>query len=99
MDLQLNGKTALVTGASRGIGLAVAARIVAEGGLVCLTARKEDGLRTAVDELNGDGPVRAIGVAGKADDGFVALNNGDSAAALLDACAALRFWDRETSLV
>lgn len=68
MTSRFAGRVALVTGASRGIGLAVAARIVAEGGLVCVTARREDGLRTAVDELNGDGPVRAIGVAGKADD-------------------------------
>jgi 3-oxoacyl-[acyl-carrier protein] reductase len=68
MTSRFAGRVAVVTGASRGIGLAVAARIVAEGGLVCLTARKEDGLRTAVDELNGDGPVRAIAVAGKADD-------------------------------
>jgi 3-oxoacyl-[acyl-carrier protein] reductase len=72
MTSRFAGRVALVTGASRGIGLAVAARIVAEGGRVCLTARKEEGLRTAVDELNaaaaGDGTVRAIGVAGKADD-------------------------------
>jgi 3-oxoacyl-[acyl-carrier protein] reductase len=71
MTSRFAGRVALVTGASRGIGLAVAARIVAEGGRVCVTARKEDGLRTAVDELNaasGDGTLRAIGVAGKADD-------------------------------
>jgi 3-oxoacyl-[acyl-carrier protein] reductase len=72
MTSRFAGRVALVTGASRGIGLAVAARIVAEGGRVCLTARKEEGLRTAVDELNaapgGDGTLRAIGVAGKADD-------------------------------
>jgi 3-oxoacyl-[acyl-carrier protein] reductase len=68
MTSRFAGRVALVTGASRGIGLAVATRIVSEGGLVCLTARKEEGLRTAVDGLNGDGPVRAIGVPGKADD-------------------------------
>jgi 3-oxoacyl-[acyl-carrier protein] reductase len=74
MTSRFAGRVALVTGASRGIGLAVAARIVAEGGLVCVTARKEDGLRTAVDELNAGfeggpaGPLRAIGVAGRSDD-------------------------------
>jgi 3-oxoacyl-[acyl-carrier protein] reductase len=72
MTSRFAGRVALVTGASRGIGLAVAARILAEGGRVCLTARKEEGLRTAVDELNaaaaGDGTVHAIGVAGRADD-------------------------------
>jgi 3-oxoacyl-[acyl-carrier protein] reductase len=82
MTSRFAGRVALVTGASRGIGLAIAARIVAEGGRVCLTARKEDGLRTAVDELNaklsgeasgdtgttGGGQVVAIGVAGRSDD-------------------------------
>jgi NAD(P)-dependent dehydrogenase (short-subunit alcohol dehydrogenase family) len=76
MTSRFAGRVALVTGASRGIGLAVAARIVAEGGRVCLTARKEEGLRTAVDGVNAAGAgadggvdgVRAIGVAGRADD-------------------------------
>ncbi|MEU8486924.1 SDR family oxidoreductase [Streptomyces sp. NPDC048641] len=39
MDLQLNGKAALVTGASRGIGLAVVRALVAEGVRVVATAR------------------------------------------------------------
>jgi 3-oxoacyl-[acyl-carrier protein] reductase len=71
MTSRFAGRVALVTGASRGIGLAAAARIAAEGGRVCLTARKEEGLRTAVDGINaaaGGGGVRAIGVAGRADD-------------------------------
>jgi NAD(P)-dependent dehydrogenase (short-subunit alcohol dehydrogenase family) len=63
---RFTGQVALVTGASRGIGLAVAQRIVAEGGRVCLTARNQDGLRAAVDALGG--PAHAIAVAGKADD-------------------------------
>jgi len=37
---RFEGRTAIVTGASRGIGLAIASRVVAEGGLVVLTARK-----------------------------------------------------------
>ncbi|WP_203921475.1 SDR family oxidoreductase [Rugosimonospora africana] len=65
MTSRFTGRVALVTGASRGIGLAVARRIVAEGGRVCLTARKEDGLRDAVASL---GPEYAIGVAGRSDD-------------------------------
>jgi 3-oxoacyl-[acyl-carrier protein] reductase len=60
------GKTALVTGASRGIGLAIAARIVAEGGRVAVTARKPEPLQEAVTSLGGDGT--AIGIAGRADD-------------------------------
>jgi catalase len=41
----------------------------------------------------------AVGLAEKADAGFVALNGNGSAGAFLDACAALRHWDREASLV
>ena len=62
---RFEGRVALVTGASRGIGLAVAARIVAEGGRVVLTARKPEGLAEAVATL---GPDQARPVAGRADD-------------------------------
>jgi 3-oxoacyl-[acyl-carrier protein] reductase len=61
---RFEGRTAVVTGASRGIGLAIAERIVAEGGRVCVTARKPEALSAAVSGL-GDA---AIGVAGAADD-------------------------------
>ena len=62
---RLEERVALVTGASRGIGLAVARRIVQEGGRVCLTGRKQEGLDAAVAEL---GPDVAMAVAGSADD-------------------------------
>ncbi|WP_029145291.1 SDR family oxidoreductase [Microbacterium luticocti] len=61
---RFTGRTALVTGASRGIGFAIAQRIVAEGGSVVITARKQDELDAAVTEL---GP-NASAVAGRADD-------------------------------
>ena len=61
---RLEGKTAVVTGASRGIGYAVAERLVAEGARVVITARGEDALKEAVQRL---GPDRATYVAGKAD--------------------------------
>lgn len=64
--LRFAGKAALVTGASRGIGLAIAARIVQEGGRVVVTARKPDGLAEAVAALGG--PAVAVAVAGRADD-------------------------------
>jgi 3-oxoacyl-[acyl-carrier protein] reductase len=60
------GKTALVTGASRGIGLAVAARIVAEGGRVAITARKPEPLQEAAASLGGHEV--ALAIAGRADD-------------------------------
>lgn len=58
------GTVALVTGASRGIGLAVAERLVAEGGSVVITGRRQDALDAAVARL---GPA-ASAVAGRADD-------------------------------
>ncbi len=63
---RLVGRVALVTGASRGIGLAIAHRLVAEGAKVAITARNADALARAVVELGG--PEVAVGFAGKADD-------------------------------
>lgn len=63
---RLAGKGGIVTGASRGIGLAVTERLVREGARVCITARKADALREAVAVLGGSRC--AIGVAGTADD-------------------------------
>jgi NAD(P)-dependent dehydrogenase (short-subunit alcohol dehydrogenase family) len=60
------GKTAVVTGGSRGIGLAIATRLVADGARVVLTSRKADALEAAVVDLGG--AKHAIGVPGKADD-------------------------------
>ena len=62
----LAGKVAIVTGASRGIGLGIAQRLVDEGARVCLTARKPEALDAAVETLGGAD--HAIAVAGKADD-------------------------------
>jgi 3-oxoacyl-[acyl-carrier protein] reductase len=62
---RFDGKTALVTGASRGIGLAVAQRLVADGARVVITARGQETLDAAVAGLGG--PAHAIGIAGKAD--------------------------------
>jgi NAD(P)-dependent dehydrogenase (short-subunit alcohol dehydrogenase family) len=62
-----DGTVAVVTGASRGIGLGIAERLVAEGAKVVLTARGPEALAAAVDQLGG--PEHALGVAGHADDG------------------------------
>lgn len=63
---RLAGRSAVVTGASRGIGLAIAQRLVDEGARVCVTARTREALDEAVAGLGG--PDHAIGVAGRADD-------------------------------
>ena len=54
MEISLEGKVALVTGASRGIGKAIAKSYVEAGAKVMLMSRKEDVLRSAVDEIGGD---------------------------------------------
>ena len=51
MDLNLSGKSALITGASKGIGLACAARLLREGTHVHLVARTEADLINAQDQL------------------------------------------------
>jgi NAD(P)-dependent dehydrogenase (short-subunit alcohol dehydrogenase family) len=63
---RLSGRVAIVTGASRGIGLGIARRLVAEGARVAITARGADALAEAVESLGG--PAVAIGVPGKGDD-------------------------------
>ncbi|WP_199433078.1 SDR family oxidoreductase [Qaidamihabitans albus] len=59
-------RVAIVTGASRGIGLGIAKDLVERGAKVCITARKPEPLAEAVEELGGASV--ALGVPGKADD-------------------------------
>jgi NAD(P)-dependent dehydrogenase (short-subunit alcohol dehydrogenase family) len=66
MIARFAGRTAVITGASRGIGLAIAQRLVAEGATVVITARKQEALAEAVESLGGN--QHALGVAGGADD-------------------------------
>ena len=51
MDLELTGRRALVTGGSRGIGLAVARALAAEAADVALVARGEEALRVAAEDV------------------------------------------------
>ena len=56
MDLGLRGTAALVTGGSRGLGLATADRLAAEGAAVTLIARGQDGLDAAAEQVGRHGP-------------------------------------------
>ena len=54
MDLGISGRTALVTGASAGLGLACAQALAAEGVRVAVASRSADKLAAAVATLDGD---------------------------------------------
>ncbi len=70
MDLGLAGKTALITGGSKGIGFGVAEAMMAEGVSVTLAARDQAGLDQAVERLGGDAKAVAIDLSatGSADE-------------------------------
>lgn len=59
-----SGRAAIVTAASRGIGLGIAAALVARGDRVMITGRNPDTLAAAVEQLGG--PQWAVAAAGKA---------------------------------
>ena len=58
MDLQLKGRTALVTGASAGIGRAIARSLAAEGAKIAVAARRRELLETLADEIAAAGHAR-----------------------------------------
>jgi NAD(P)-dependent dehydrogenase (short-subunit alcohol dehydrogenase family) len=65
MSLDLTGRTAVITGASRGIGLAVAQHLADAGANVVLTSRKQDSVDAAAAQIGGS-PGKALGVAAHA---------------------------------
>jgi NAD(P)-dependent dehydrogenase (short-subunit alcohol dehydrogenase family) len=67
----LTGRAALVTGASRGIGYAIATELLSRGASVTITARKAEELAASVDTLAAtqpDGAQRVLGLPGNAGD-------------------------------
>ncbi len=64
MDLMLTDKVAMISGGSRGLGFHIAKDLVGEGCHVAISARGEERLNQAVDELNALGGGRAAGLVG-----------------------------------
>ena len=60
MDLQLRGKTALVTGSTAGIGFAIASRLAEEGATVTICGRDQAKLDAAAERIAAVGDVRAV---------------------------------------
>jgi 3-oxoacyl-[acyl-carrier protein] reductase len=67
MDLQLTDKVALVTGSSRGLGLASARALVTEGARVCICARGEERLTAAKREIEAAAKASGMVAAVQAD--------------------------------
>jgi NAD(P)-dependent dehydrogenase (short-subunit alcohol dehydrogenase family) len=85
MDLQLSGRVAVVTGASKGIGLAVTRALLAEGARVVAASRKSsaeldaltgtDLVHVAVDLMDPEAPGQAVARAAEAFGGLDILVN------------------------
>ncbi|MEN9763976.1 MAG: 3-oxoacyl-[acyl-carrier-protein] reductase FabG [Pseudomonadota bacterium] len=63
MDLKLNSKRALVTGASAGIGRGIALALAAEGVQMAITARRDDRLRELAKEIQASGAPEPVCIA------------------------------------
>jgi NAD(P)-dependent dehydrogenase (short-subunit alcohol dehydrogenase family) len=68
MDLDLNGKVAIVTGGSRGIGKAIALELAREGANVAITARDETALIEAAADISAKSGRQVISVAADTGD-------------------------------
>lgn len=74
MIIDLNGKTALVTASSKGIGSAISKALAEAGANVCICSRNEENLRATERDLTSHAPDRVLALAGDiADAEFITL--------------------------
>jgi len=78
----LQGKTALITGASRGIGEATARLFASQGATVIISSRRQEALDELAAQINSEGH------AGKVEGLACHIGNNDSVSALLDSLTA-----------
>src|SRR5246127_4839068 len=90
MDLGFEGSTAVVTGGSKGMGLAIAETLAAEGASVAVMARGQQALDAAVTSLREAGAPDAVGIS-------VDMTDAESIAAGFAAIAER--WERLNCLV
>ena len=90
MDLGFAGSTAVVTGGSKGMGLAIAETLAAEGASVAVMARNRAGLDAAVEKLRAAGAPDAVGIS---------VDMADAASITAGLAAVAERWGRLNSLV
>jgi NAD(P)-dependent dehydrogenase (short-subunit alcohol dehydrogenase family) len=83
MDLELQGKRAIVTGGSRGIGRAIARQLALEGADVAIVARTREALEATADELAGETGRSVIPVVADTGDDWSVQTMVDAAAVAL----------------
>lgn len=62
MNLELQGKVAIVGGASQGIGYGIARALAQEGAVVAITARREAGLQASAERLRGETGAQVLSI-------------------------------------
>jgi NAD(P)-dependent dehydrogenase (short-subunit alcohol dehydrogenase family) len=63
MDISLSGRSAIITGASKGLGLAMATQFASSGADVALVARGRDAIDAAVADIRAKAQTRVVGIA------------------------------------
>ncbi|HNB37169.1 MAG TPA: SDR family NAD(P)-dependent oxidoreductase, partial [Anaerolineales bacterium] len=66
MDLQLKGKIALITGASKGLGYATALQLAREGCKVVINGRDEARVKNAAEKISNETGSQVTGLTGDA---------------------------------